>query len=144
MANDFTDETFLLKVIACLMAVAITLLTVFTLSAPTTTEIRCTRSPLAIECNLLRNNSSIRIPNPIAVDITETHNKGNILYKAEMRAKNVSYTVVLASGYDFLRVRSVAQAVNDFLFSSNAPVLTIKSPEKSETNNTAISRYLIS
>jgi hypothetical protein len=132
--NVFIDAAIALILICGIFTL---LLSIFWLSTGGYTDFSCIRSPGQTECILSRTyrfskSSDIKIPNPIAVDISETYRKdifGNEyssygsggISRAEIRSKGVSYKINIYSGYDRQAVRAVAKDINEFLLSSNAP-----------------------
>ena len=126
-------------------------LTVFLLFGTTSSDLTCVRlvdsasvdssSKPSVECKLIRHSaiqtmSSIKLIDPVAVDITEqVPSRGRVnSYSADLRLTNLPYTVPLLSSYDFDVVRQVKQEVNDFLLHSDASSFSTHFP-KVEANN---------
>ena len=108
----------------------------FLLFRTTSTELTCSRSFLnSVECSLVRNTpllrmSSIKILDPLAVDIISHRHKATYSYSAEIRAAHISYTLPILSTYNYNLALDTAKKVNDFLLRSDAGSFFGRFPEK--------------
>ncbi len=133
--SDKKGEEFLTKRLTYLLALGFGLLAIVALLlfGTISTDLRCVRSSSGVECKLTRYSSlikmhEIKISDPLAVDVTEHRNRGAppSSYTAEIRTSNISLS--LLSDYRYEIVQSAANEVNEFLLSSNQPVLFKRFP----------------
>ena len=123
MDNKLTQH--LLYSIAFSVLIAIFILMLL-LPAFVSIELQCTRfTQSELNCHIVRQMplqkaSTIQIPKPLAVDITEYPQArgASVAYRLAMRSTRYSYPIPLTTVYDAETAYQMAQDINDFLLVS--------------------------